>query len=265
MKNILIGVTLLNLLIFISCGGDSEEDMKMDCTNSTLEISLEGTINADCGIDGSLEVSAEGGDGNINFSIDGGPEQSSGIFSVSAGTYSTTVTDEMGCTAAIEVTVGAEPSTITISTVTATESGCGSTMGTVEVSATGGVGGLTYQLDAGVFQSSNIFDGLSPNSYVVTVKDGKDCDASRSVQVLTGVNLTSDIMPIISANCQTDNAACHSSSAPRVDLGVSANIISKASDIRSRTQSGNMPKDGTLSQNEKDLIACWVDDGAIDN
>jgi len=35
--------------------------------------------------------------------------------------------------------------------------------------------------------------------------------------------------------------------------------------MKARTQSRNMPKEGTLTQAEIDAIGCWVDDGALNN
>ena len=47
---------------------------------------------------------------------------------------------------------------------------------------------------------------------------------------------------------------------------VFSNIQSSASQIKSLTQSGAMPKNGSkLSQTQLDAIACWVDDGALNN
>jgi len=39
----------------------------------------------------------------------------------------------------------------------------------------------------------------------------------------------------------------------------------KAADAKKRTQERDMPRQGSLTQQEIDIIACWVDNGALDN
>jgi len=261
----LIGLIVMSLIL-ISCGNDSENELMMDCSKSSLRINEVSTTNAECDSSGSLEVSAMNASGDATFRIDGGSFQTSGVFNVSAGIYLLEAKDNTGCISELLVTVGAEPDVVVIASVVFTDSGCGTLDGSITVSASGGEGNLMYQLDNGSFQTSNVFDELPPNSYTISVKDDVDCVAGHSVQVLTGIRLGADIMPIITGSCQTNNSSCHSASAPRVNLGIRDNVIDFAIGIKSRTQSGNMPKGSdTLTQDEKNLIACWVDDGALDN
>lgn len=65
------------------------------------------------------------------------------------------------------------------------------------------------------------------------------------------------VFPLVQANCNT--GGCHN------DLGNYAAISAKASDIRSRVVSGNMPKNGNLSSDEKNTIVCWIDGGSPNN
>jgi hypothetical protein len=61
-------------------------------------------------------------------------------------------------------------------------------------------------------------------------------------------------------------SGCHDGSVSSLPNFSNLSVIqANASMIKSRTQSGNMPKTGSLTQNQIDLIACWVDDGALDN
>ena len=77
------------------------------------------------------------------------------------------------------------------------------------------------------------------------------------------VNLSSQVIPIVNSNCAV--SGCHVAGVQFPNLLIKANIISNASSIRSRTQSGNMPKGGSLSLAEKNLIKNWVDQEAKDN
>ena len=176
MKNLFFITLLIGSFIFVSCGGDSEEDMKVDCSESSLQISEESTANADCGVDGSLEVSASGASGMVEFSLDGGTSQSSGIFSVSSGSYTLTATDEMGCESSVNVVVGAEPNTVVISSISSTDSGCETAEATIKVAASGGTGSLLYQLDGGAFQES----GTLSSAVTFGTRDSKNITKNNS-------------------------------------------------------------------------------------
>lgn len=64
--------------------------------------------NASCdgGNDGVIDVTATGGNGNYQYSIDGTNFQSSNLFNVAPGTYTVTVRDNLGCTTSFSTTVG---------------------------------------------------------------------------------------------------------------------------------------------------------------
>ncbi len=64
--------------------------------------------NASCdgGNDGIIDVTAAGGNGTYQYSIDGTTFQSSNIFNVAPGTYTVTVRDNLGCTTTFSATVG---------------------------------------------------------------------------------------------------------------------------------------------------------------
>jgi len=149
-------------------------------------------------------------------------------------------------------------------TVTSTkDAACGSTDGSINVSATGGDGNYEFKLNQGSFQGSGQFASLAPGTYTVTVKDGNDCTAEESVKILSGLKLA-DIEPIITTNCAISN--CHDGSAQgRPNFSMSNQIVSNAGRIKARTSAKTMPPANastSLSDAEIALIACWADDGA---
>lgn len=268
MKNYLLLLSIVGLLFFISCGGDSEESI-LDCGGSDLVISVSSTSNASCLENGTLVVSATGGSGNTEFSVDGTTFQTSGTFNLPAGTYTVTAMDLNGCTDEISATVGADPGTLTISAIASSTSGCKESNATIDVVANSGTSPYMYKLDDGSFQSSNQFTGVDSGDHTVTVKDDDGCEVSMTEKVLTGVSLDMEIMPIISTRCATASS-CHGSGASgnRPVLETKSQIIARADRILDRAVTiGDMPLAGqtSLSQNQKDLIECWVNDGAKDN
>jgi hypothetical protein len=81
------------------------------------------------------------------------------------------------------------------------------------------------------------------------------CDAAE-------VTWTGDILPLLTRACAT--SGCHDGIARR-DWRNYNEVKAAAADIKRQTQSRNMPFDGPLPQREIDMIACWVDQGALNN
>jgi hypothetical protein len=144
-----------------------------------------------------------------------------------------------------------------------TNSACGSSDGSVTIAAAGGGGDYSYRVGTGSFNSSNTISSLSTGSHEVTVKDNNDCETILTVSILSGVSYESSIKTIIDTNCAT--TGCHVAGTGRADFSTFNTVKSNAAGIKSRTQSGNMPKTGSITQEQKDLIACWVDDGVQNN
>ena len=78
------------------------------------------------------------------------------------------------------------------------------------------------------------------------------------------ITYTQDVEPIIQANCTV--SGCHVPGTGLPNYQDFSTVQALAQEIKSRTGSGEMPKgDRTLSMDEINAIACWVDDGAPEN
>ena len=118
-------------------------------------------------------------------------------------------------------------------------------------------------MNDGAFQSSNTFTALVAGDYSVTVMDDSGCETTSTYKVLNGTSYANDVKEIITINCV--NPGCHDGSRSIPDWSVFSNVQASAEKIKTRTQNKSMPQGGTLTQEQIDLIACWVDDGALDN
>jgi ribosomal protein S27E len=251
------------ILVLMNCGSDSE-DPTVDCSTTTLKVALESTTQVTCSTLGTIIVSSTGGEGVIEYSIDGNNFQTSATFTdLQVEAYSITAKDNLGCTAVLATNVTGNSNGNIVFSTADVDSGCGSSGGSITVNATGGNGTYQYSLDNGTFGNSNVFGTLSTGSYEVTVQDSDLCSASNTVNVLSGIKFSTDIQNIITNSCAV--SGCHIAGTGRQDFTQFSIIQSNASDIKSRTQSGNMPRTGTISEQEKAMIACWVDDGALNN
>ncbi len=257
-------IIVLNIVLWTACTYNSldEQPIDEDCSSSSLSFA---TIpeNANCGqSDGSIEIIATGGVPPYKYAIDDGALQAEALFSnLQAGNYLITVIENQTCTKTLDVTVGNVDGVEASATVTS--SGCNTSNGTISVQATNGTEPYQYQLVGSASQSSSQFAGLTSGEYEVLVTDASGCDFSIIKSISTGISYDASVKPIIMNNCAI--SGCHDGSTNRTNFTIFSNVQNSASSIKSRTQSGNMPRNGSLTQTEKDAIACWVDDGALGN
>ncbi|MDO8367512.1 MAG: T9SS type A sorting domain-containing protein, partial [Saprospiraceae bacterium] len=123
---------------------------------------------------GEITVAATGLNGIFTYSLNGGPDQSSNVFSgLAAGTYTVVVTGQFGLTITTNPVTIATPTAIIVSTSVASDD--------ITVTASGGTGVLEYSINGIAFQSSNEFLDLSNGAYTVTVQDENGCTATAEV------------------------------------------------------------------------------------
>lgn len=145
------------------------------------------------------------------------------------------------------------------------DSGCKTTNGTVTVNATGGTGPYTYSFNNGAATASAVFANVAAGTYPVKIIDNTGCSTTQSVKVLSGTKYSTQVKSIIDTNCAITGCHVAGGAAP-ITWTTIENVQSRAADIKAKTQSGEMPKGGPkLPQAQLDLIACWVDDGALNN
>lgn len=102
-------ISLLTIaLLSFACGNDGGGDEQPDPCATPVVITVTSNTNATSGqSDGTFTVSATGGSGGFEFSIDGANFQSSGTFSgLATGNYTVTARGTEGCSNTLQVTVG---------------------------------------------------------------------------------------------------------------------------------------------------------------
>jgi len=246
------------------CGSDPEP---VDCSSAGPIISLGTVVNAaSCSIaDGSISVSASGGKEPYLFKVNDLPSQADGQFkNLSAGVYTVSVTDANACSAFVG-NVAIKASDFKFATQLIGDSDCLGGNGQVTINVEQLNPPYSYRLGTGGFGESSVFNGLAAGTYGFTVKDNTDCSVFLSVTVpraFSGTSWENDIKPIIVKSCAT--SGCHNGDS-RTDLRVFENAKFYAASIKSKTRDRSMPREGTLTQKEIELITCWVDDGAVAN
>jgi gliding motility-associated-like protein len=152
--------------------------------------------------DGTITVTAIVGTGiaPYTYAINALPYQSTGSFTVAAGTYVVHIKDANGCIKDSTITIS-EPAPI-FGTYTKTDARCaGSLNGTITVAANVGTGTApyTYAINALPYQSAGSFT-VAAGTYVVHIKDANDCIKDTTITI-------SEPAPIF-GNYTSTNAKC---------------------------------------------------------
>ncbi len=183
----------------ISSSAASIVEPDANTVTSTIE---EDACNGDAS--GAIDVMAQGGTGNLEYSLDGTNFQASNTFSgLATGMYTLTVRDTNGCTITATETIS-EPVAITANT-TATDVTCNGEMdGIITVTASGGTGNLEFSLDGTDFQASDSFTGLAAGAYTITVRDANSCTITATATIAEPTALTVTTT-VVDATCNGDS------------------------------------------------------------
>lgn len=154
-----------------------------------------GITSATCGnSDGGISVTATGGTAPYTYSINGVTFQASNVFTgLPAGIYTVTVRDLNNCSNTQLVTItNTNGPALTFNKSDAT---CGSATGIINANATGGTSPYTYSINGTTFQTGNIFPGVSPGNYTLTVEDATGCRNATTVTILNSPGPTASAVP----------------------------------------------------------------------
>ncbi|PXY44886.1 SprB repeat-containing protein, partial [Flavobacterium hydrophilum] len=168
-------------------------------------------VNANCNVATSkVTITASGGtptytyaykqDGVAPVAADYVASNSADLNPLTNANWDVWVKDANGCTVKVDVAVSTDNAP---TAVVATGSGCLGTPGgyTISTSVTGGTGTLSYSINGGSYQSSNIFTITSVGTYTIRVKDANGCTAdSNSVTVAPQLTLSAVLNKDITCN-----------------------------------------------------------------
>jgi hypothetical protein len=146
--------------------------------------------------DGSITLNTTGASGNVSYSLNNGPSQSSNVFNnLAAGTYTYVVTDASGCTASGSVSVAAS-ATVTASISQTSNITCaGNQTATLVVTPNGGTAPYAFMINNGADQPSNTFANLGAGVYTITVLDANGCSTSIQYTITQPTAITVNAIP----------------------------------------------------------------------
>ena len=182
-SNIFSGLIAGQYTLVVKDANGCLNSARVTIISSTAPLLTAIPASATCGNNnGTISAFGTGGTAPLLYSINGNIYQAGNIFTnLTPGTYTVYVKDAAGCVKTVSVII-ANAAAPTI-TATATTAACGNVNGTITATGSGGVAPLEYSIDGTIFQVSNVFTGLAPGAYIVTVKDASGCTRTVSVTV----------------------------------------------------------------------------------
>ncbi|MBN8680928.1 MAG: SprB repeat-containing protein, partial [Chitinophagales bacterium] len=180
-------------------------------------------ISCNGNTDGAIDLTVAGGRPAFTYDwSNDGPDDpdndTQDLSGLAAGTYTVTITDNVGCTTTVTATI-TEPAVISITEQLITGASCGGGAdGAIDINVAGGTPGYTYDWSNNGPQDPDTdpqdLTGLSAGIYTVTVTDANSCSATNSFSVPGASSL------MLSIAGQT-NVSCNGGSNGAIDLAVS--------------------------------------------
>ncbi len=191
------------------------DSIRVTLTQPTLlqsNISLQSNL---CNGDqtGKISIIGTGGMSPYQYTIDGSTYQAGNDFTtLFAGNYTVTVKDNNGCTFAQNQNL-TQPTLVTTASSVVQEVSCfAGNDGKGQVIGSGGTLPYTFSINGTNFVSSNVFDGLSANTYKFWVKDANGCTKTSTVITVSQPTL---LVPSVAT---FSNALCNGSSDGTITL-----------------------------------------------
>lgn len=174
---------------------------------SALSMQLStGTVGCFGGNNGSIQVASFGGTGTHIYSLNGVNYQSLAVFTgLYAGNYTVYVKDVTGCIKTGLVSVS-QPTQLT-NVLTQVAATCyGSSTGVLTAVVSGGTPAYLYSLDGISYQTTNVFNNLPADTFLLRVKDVNNCQLSTSLIITQPSQITATVNTT-NATCTTSNGS----------------------------------------------------------
>ena len=189
---------------------DSNSTILMEPAVLNAAASVTSTLACNGDTNGQITASGTGGTPSYLYAWSNGATSQTAS-SLSAGTYTVTITDANGCTDS-NSTILTEPSALNVVTSVTSPLDCnGDTDGQITATASGGTGTIIYVWSNG--STDPIISDLSAGTYTVTVTDNNGCTASTSETINDQDLIAITFEDIINADCQGNETGSATASA----------------------------------------------------
>lgn len=160
------------------------------------------STDAVCTSNGTATVAPTGGEEPYTYNWSNGGTADN--ISAPAGTYSVTITDNLGCQENTSVTINS--STVSIASTTGVnDATCTTADGGASVTPSNGTAPYTYAWSNGGV--NNAINNLTPGNYSVTITDSKGCTGTNTAVVGTNTVILTSTVSTTAAICAASNGS----------------------------------------------------------
>jgi large repetitive protein len=151
---------------------------------------------------GTITASGTGGYLPYKFKLNNGVFNTANSFSgLTAGTYTISIKDSLGCIKDTVLTLSAAPP-IVLNTVNSVNLTCfNSANGSITINAAGGNAPLNYAVNSNAYTSSNFINNLNPGTYVVHTKDANGCLKDTVILITSPGQINGNVVTITNVTC----------------------------------------------------------------
>ncbi len=205
LTNVLPGNYNVTVTDGVGCTQTLSVAVGIDSVNM-LMITVDSTAFASCSGSktGAIYVTASGGQAPYTYKWSDN-STSEDLINVSAGAYSLTITDDLGCTAQEDTSVQVHPSlAVTVTLDSTTKASCqASSDGSIYVSVSNGASPYTYSWSNNATTQDLL--NVPAGSYTLNVTDNNGCPGqlNTTLEIDTANRLMAAASNIVDANCQT--------------------------------------------------------------
>lgn len=197
------GLTAGPYVINITDNNGCQSSVNVSITEPTAINLSVSSSQASCGnANGSATVLANGGTGAYQYLWSNGAVTASAP-SLSAGTYSVTVTDANGCSNNVSIAV-TQPSSLNVTPASTDVTCYNGNDGTASVSVSGGSAPYNYLWSNG--NVTNAVNNLSAGNYTATVTDGTGCSFASTFTIQQAAQISVQLTPT-DASCGQSNGS----------------------------------------------------------
>lgn len=215
-----------------------------------LGVTIATTTDENCGQgDGAIDATVAG-TGPFTYAWDSG-QTTEDITGLSAGTYTLTVTNSVGCSASASTTVANITGTMAITFENEQDENCANGQGFVDIEVAGGQTPYTYLWSNG--QTTQDATNLSAGTYDVTITDNVGCQLSASYSI-ANQNVSN-----LSATASITDAICTQTNG-EIDVTVSGGIaaFTYSWDAGPTTEDLTNISSGTYEVTITDNVGCEI-------
>jgi hypothetical protein len=168
-------------------GCEATEILIVDDASAVEASAIVSNVSCAGDVNGSVELSANGGTSLFGYSADGAEFGSSALFiDLAPGDYTFYVEDSNGCGASVDASVE-EPAPVDVTGSISNDTGAGD--GELDITASGGNGDYSYSWSGpdNFTSADEDLTGIVAGEYTVVVADGNGCTVTETFGVPVGV------------------------------------------------------------------------------